>query len=115
MDTLTEIFETLRDLGHCASQEDFSLNWLGRSRSYYAHLRSSEQRCSIASIGMLVGRIREILSVPGERGADEQRRLGAAWIAAKVMYHGEYELRHVRPRDRVTAIPIMSWVDNHDR
>lgn len=124
MDTLTEIFETLRDLRYCADQQDFSRNWLGRSASYYAHLRSSGQRCSLASIGMLVGRLRELVAVRGhddrdreqrpDGGGDEQRRLGAAWIAAKVMYQGEWELLHVRPRDRVTAIALPAWIDIYD-
>jgi hypothetical protein len=124
MDTLTEIFTTLRDYGYCMDQQDFSRNWLGRSASYYAHLRSSGQRCSLASIGMLVGRLRELIAVRGQDdrggeqrpddGGDEQRRLGAAWIAAKVMYLGEWELLHVRPRDRITAIPLGGWIDIHD-
>lgn len=115
MDTLTEIFTTLRDYGHCADQQDFSRNWLGRSASYYAHLRSSGQRCSLASLGMLTGLLREIVAVRRDADVDEQRRLGAAWIAAKVMYRGEWELLHVRPEHRTTAIALPDWIDIHDR
>lgn len=116
MDTLREIFTTLRDYGYCTDQQDFSRNWLGRSASYYAHLRSSGQRCSSASIGMLVGRLRETIAVRGQAdgsGAqhpdelgDEQRHLSAAWTAAKVMYQRQGELSHVRTRNRVTAISL---------
>ena len=114
MDTLSEIYTTLQDYGYCTDQQDFSRSWLGRSASYYAHLRSSGQRCSLASIGMLVGRLREIVAVRGDDRRDEQRRLSAAWIAAKVMFQGEWELLYVCPRDRVTAISLPAWIDIHD-
>lgn len=114
MDTLDGIFETLRDLGHCASQEDFSANWLGRSRSYFAHLRSSQQPCSLASIGMLAGRLREIIADGSDGEGDARRRLRAAWIAAKVMFQGEWELLHLRPRDRVAGLQLPQWINQRE-
>lgn len=44
----------------------------------------------------------------------ERRRLAAAWIAAKVMYRGEWEILHVRPHDRTTAIYLPEWIDTRD-
>ena len=35
--TLMEIFETLKELGFCKDQRDFSVDWLGRSEGYLAY------------------------------------------------------------------------------
>lgn len=134
MDKLDEIFVTLRAFGHCADQQDFSRSWLGRSASYYAHLRSTRKPCSLASLGMLAGLIRETQNAAAARSAnqsggddhqrhhcgddqpddarsEEWRRLGAAWIAAETMFRGEWELMHARPSERVTAIALPDWID----
>ena len=63
MNTLINIYETLRSHGICSSQSDFSQRFLGRSASYLAHLRSSGTDCCPVSLNLLAERL--------QRRADE--------------------------------------------
>lgn len=105
MNQLEDIYHELRDLGVCSTQAQFSTDWLGRSSGYYAYVKSSGEAPDLASIGMLIGRLKEVApTCDDSRYWDERRRIRTAIIAAKVMHQGEWELRHVPPWYRVTAI-----------
>lgn len=105
MNEIQEIYETLRALGFCKSQAEYSRDWLGRSEGYFAYLKSSKAPVALSAIGMLIGRLEAIKpTLDDSRWYQERRRISGAIIAAKVMYEGEYELRFVPPWARVTAV-----------
>lgn len=90
MNTLDEIYTTLRAEGLCIDQQDFSVRWLGRSGGYYAYLRSSGARPSPTSCGMLAARIFAI--VPRTSASPlflASGPLRSAWVAASTMWQGE--------------------------
>ena len=105
MHELHEIYETLNDLKFCASQADFSRQWLGKSEGYYAYLKASSEAPALSSIGMLIGRLQSICpTVNDSRYWEERRRLRSAIVKAKTMWQGEFELTYLPPWSRVTAI-----------
>lgn len=104
MNELQEIYDTLRDLGFCHSQAEYSQHWLGRSAGYFGYLKASKAPVALSAIGMLIGRLEAIKpTLDDSRWYQERRRICGAIIAAKVMYQGEFELRFVPPWARVTA------------
>ena len=105
MNELNEIYEMLVELGLCKTQIDFSVNWLGKSPTYFAYLKSSGQGPALAAIGTMIGRLQSICPTSDDsRYWVERRRIREAIRSAKVMWEGEYELAYVPPWWRVTAI-----------
>lgn len=105
IDTLMEIFETLKELGFCKDQRDFSVDWLGRSEGYLAYLKASGARPNLASLGMLVGLIHAVVPPASDsRNYVSRRRLRGAWVAALTMLNGEREIQLVPRRFWVTAV-----------
>lgn len=116
MDTLIEIYETLKRYGYCADQQDFSLRWLGRSRSYFAHLITSGRSCSVSSLGLLSYRLKEIMAeTVAPVGSLKSRRLSRAWVHATTMFEGEWEIKYRHPRDRITAVVFPDFMGVEDR
>ena len=105
MTALQEIYDTLRELNLCGSQSEFSIDWLGRSGGYFAYLKTTGSPPDLSAIGMLIGRLEAILkgSEDGEC-SPHRRRIKSAIIAAKTMYRGEWELKHVPEWARCTAV-----------
>ena len=54
------IFYELKRRGQCNSQDAFSLNWLGREKSYYRSLKSKKRDPSIESQLILAERLRKL-------------------------------------------------------
>lgn len=105
MNEIEEIYETLHDLGLCKSQAEYSRDWLGRSKGYFAYLKSTKAPVALSVIGMLIGRLEAVCpTVDDSRWYQERRRIRGALIAAQVMSAGEFELRFVPPWFRVTAV-----------
>lgn len=107
MTTLDEVYDALLELGYCRNQQDFSRNWLGRSGSYFAYLKSTRARPSPSSLGMLAAQLRAMLLTSTSSTAYvERRRLRSAWVAVMTMWMGERELLHAKPWERVTAVDV---------
>lgn len=105
MHELHEIYQTLKDLNFCASQADFSKNWLGKSGGYYAYLKASNEAPQLSCVGMLIGRLQSICPTGNDsRYWEERRQLRSAIVAAKTMWLGELELTYMPPWLRTTAI-----------
>lgn len=96
METLIEIFEMLRSLNRCRDQREFSVTWLGRSKGYFAYLRSTGARPSLTSLALLSTRLREVAPpASDDRYLVERRRMLSAAIAADVMREGLREIEFV--------------------
>ena len=105
MNELNDIFETLRGLGLCRNQAEFSSDWLGRSPGYLAYLKSTGARPDMASIGLVIARLKDICPTCNDsRYWNERHQIRSAICAAKTMWLGEFELAHVPPWSRVTAV-----------
>lgn len=105
MTDLIEIYEILKDLGLCSSKKDFSRNWMGRSSSYLSYLTSTASNPSIASIGMLVGRLEAIAPTSNDsRWHEERAIIRSAITRAKVILAGVYEIEFVPRAQWVTAV-----------
>ena len=85
MKTLIEIYELLQALNRCRSQHEFSVKWLGRSKGYFAYLRSSASKPSPTSLLLLSARIREAApAADDERYFVERRKMLSAAVAVDV-------------------------------
>lgn len=105
MNELQDIYDMLLELGACQSQAEYSEDWLGRSKGYFAYLKSSKASPALSAIGMLIGRLEAICpTVDDSRWWEERRQIRCAIIAATVMFAGEFELRYVPRWARVTAV-----------
>ena len=47
---LYEIYTVLHNAGYVLTQDDFSKNWLGRSKNYLAYLKNTEKDASIETL-----------------------------------------------------------------
>lgn len=116
MRVLQEIYETLKDLGYCKDQEDFSSRWLGRSPGYFAYLKSSKAPPCLVSLKALVALLFSVIpSVDESSRYVERRRLRAAWVSAGVMFDGEREIAFAKQEDWITAvgpIPALNWQEH---
>lgn len=105
MNELTEIYETLKSEGLCATQSDFSKNWLGRSAHYMASTGGDPHRASLTSLQLLASRL-ELAALEAKEKSSQAsyRRIRGAFVAARTIFNGVYELKHVQPFYRVTAL-----------
>jgi hypothetical protein len=86
MRDLARIFELLCEFNLCSNQTEFSRDWLGRSKGYYAYLRCTGAKPSSASLGMLSARILNIsLRVAGKMAEADRKRLLKAAVTAAIM------------------------------
>ena len=53
------VFVLLRDFGMCHSEFDYSVEWLGRSKTYLAYLRSSKNYPCVEALVHLSARLME--------------------------------------------------------
>ncbi|MBX7459363.1 hypothetical protein K3152_14005 [Qipengyuania sp. 1NDH17] len=105
MSNLDTIFHEVQSLGLCRTQEDFSVDFLGKSPGYMAYLRSSNAPVCLTSIKLLFERLKSHCpSSDDSRWHDERARMRSLIIAVQVMWNGECELRHLPPWHRATAI-----------
>ncbi|MEQ1514886.1 MAG: DUF6626 family protein [Usitatibacteraceae bacterium] len=104
MSYLTEIYEVLRAEGFCETQAEFSRVWLGRSHHYLAQIKNDPSRASITSLRLLATRL-ELAWLLATKTApyETQRKLRAAFVSARTLCCGEFELRHVPRWYHVTA------------
>lgn len=104
MSYLTEIFEVLRAEGFCETQAEFSEVWLGRSQHYLAQIKHDPSRLSLTSLRLLATRL-ELTWLLAIKAApyETQRKLRSAFVSARTMCDGEFELRHVPSWFRLTA------------
>lgn len=102
MNNLTEIYQTLKALGLCRDQTEFSRHWLGRSGTYLSYLGSSGRQPHLASLGMLTAQLHVVTMKSTDRS--ERAQLRSAWAAAMTMLQGERELLYGRSWERVTAL-----------
>ena len=105
MNELRDIYQILKNEGFCATQEQFSRHWLGRSPHYMSQTRGHARNASLTSLQLVTAKL-EIVAERAKADApiETARILGRALIFAKVMCLGEYELRCVPPWYRVTAV-----------
>lgn len=105
MNTLTDIYDVLKAEGLVTTQSDFSLNWLGRSAHYMAQTGGDPEKCSLTSLKLLASRL-ELATMQAKEHSSRAsyRRLRSAFVAATTIHNGVYELRHVPPYYRVTAL-----------
>lgn len=104
MTNLDTIFRETQGLGLCRTQEDFSVDFLGKSPSYMAYLRSSDATVCLTSIKLLYERLKMLCPTCHDSRWHEQRaRMRSLIVAVQVMWQGELELRYVPPWYRVTA------------
>ncbi len=86
MRDLAQIFKLLCEFDLCSNQTEFSRDWLGRSKGYYAYLRCTGAEPSPASLGMLSARILNAsLRVGGKMAEADRKRLWKAAVAAAIM------------------------------
>lgn len=72
MNYLDDAFETLREHRLVWSQYQFSTQWLGRSKSYYAYLKSSGSAPSAQALLTLVVRLDEHFNLQAHNAVSEQ-------------------------------------------
>ena len=105
MNELNEIYDHLKGLSLCATQDEFSRDWLGRSDGYFAYLKSSGEPICLSAVGMLIGRLRSVCPTCDESSLFEERaRIRLALKMAKTLYYGEWELRNLPSWARVIAV-----------
>lgn len=105
MNELTDIYDHLKGLGLCSSQDEFSRDWLGRSDGYFAYLRSSGEPICLSAVGMLIGRLKSVCPTTDESRLFEERfRIRLCLNMARTLYAGEWELRNLPSWARVTAV-----------
>ena len=102
MTELTGIFHTLRGLGLCCTQAEFSRQWLGRSAHYMAQIGGDPRKASLTSLQLLVCRLS--LATIKAKGLPTQREIRSAYVEARTILNGVFELRFVPPCDRITAL-----------
>ena len=105
MNTLTEIYDLLKAEGLCATQADFSQQWLGRSAHYMAQINGNPEKASLTSLQLLASRL-ELAAIHAKDNSSRTsyRRIRSAFVAAKTLFNGCYELKHVPRYYRVTAL-----------
>lgn len=107
MDQLREIYETLKAVGLCSTQAEFSQEWLGRSPHYMAQIGGQAGRASSTSLRLLASELMLVTLIAKNSANDgTYRRIRGAWVAAQTLCDGELELRHVPPCHRITAINL---------
>lgn len=104
MTELIPIFDTLRDLGLCRSQAEFSRLWLGRSDHYMAQIGGDPRKASLTSLQLLVCRLN--LAALKSKGGPSRRELRSAFVEARTILLGVFEVRFMRPCDRITALDL---------
>ena len=57
MDSLTDIYQLLRCEGLCATQADFSRDWMGRSAHYLSQIDGDPAKASPTSLQLLASRL----------------------------------------------------------
>lgn len=104
-DQLRDIYETLKGVGLCATQAEFSQEWLGRSAHYMAQIDGDARRASLTSLRLLASELMMVTLI-AKNSADNAtyRRIRSAWVAAQTLCDGVFELRHVPPCHRITAM-----------
>lgn len=113
MDDLYSIYETLREIGLCKSQRDFSKDFLGKSSGYLSQITNTGAIPAISAIGMLVGILHAVV-VQGESMPDlwvERRKLRSAWVAASVILQRERHRQRCPSRTAASLPPLL----NEDR
>lgn len=107
MNELTDIYETLRSLGLCRTKIQFSQEWLGRSSHYMAQIGGDPRKASLTSLCLLASRL-ELASLEAKASDDlnAYRKIRGAFITAHTVRNGVFELRHVSPFWRVTALDL---------
>ena len=105
MNELTEIYHTLKDAGLCSTQAEFSQQWLGRSAHYMSHINGDPRKASLTSLRLLASELK-LTALIAKHSSDEAtyRKIRSAWVSAQTICDGVYELRHVPPCYRVTAL-----------
>lgn len=68
---LVEIFEVVRDLELVESRYEFSEKWLGRCRSYYSAIVSSNREPSIAALTTLKVRLEALLRQSSDKSTGQ--------------------------------------------
>lgn len=105
MHKLFEIYEALKEEGFCANQAEFSTFWLGRSAHYMSQIKGRADKASLTSLNLLASRLEVAVFVAGALATGATyRRLRTAFVSARSMCDGEYELRHLPNWYRVTAV-----------
>jgi len=105
MKQILEIYDTVRDLGYCRSQADFSVNWLSRSPSHLAYLKSANAMPSLTTVRLLINKLKtelDILSI--QRSTVTYRRLNSAYISARVIHDALNEMKFVPRAYWMTAM-----------
>ena len=105
MTELKMIYEALRDEGLCRTQAEFSREWLGRSDHYMSSIGGDQRRASLTSLRLLATRL-ELATLKAKAGNNQStyRKVRGAFISARTIYDGVFELRHVPRLYRITAI-----------
>lgn len=104
MSELRDIYETLRALGLCSTQAEFSRQWLGRSDHYMSQINGDPRKASLTSLQLLYTRIDLARQhAKGSNNIAEHRILHDAYVTARTVFNGVFELRHVPPWYWVTA------------
>jgi hypothetical protein len=105
MNELTNIYQILRSVGLCSSQAEFSRNWLGRSAHYMASIGGDANRASLTSLRLLASELElTVLIAKHSTDASTYRQIRNAWVAARTICDGVFELRNVPRYYRVTAL-----------
>lgn len=105
MNELTEIYETLKSLGLCSTRAQFSQEWLGRSAHYMAQIGGDPRKASFTSLCLLASKL-EVATLNAKASDDyaTYRKIRGAFVSASTVRNGVFELRHVPPYLRITAI-----------
>lgn len=105
MNELTSIYETLKEVGLCATQRQFSEEWLGRSAHYMSQIGGDPRKASLTSLQLLVSRL-ELASLEAKSNESRAtyRKIRSAFVEASTVLNGVFEIRYVIPEYRVTAL-----------
>lgn len=105
MTDLTDIYDTLKDVGLCSTQAEFSTEWLGRSSHYMSQIKGDPANASLTSLRLLAAEL-QLTALIAKGSADNAtfRKVHGAWVAAQTICDGVFEQRHVPPFLRITAI-----------
>lgn len=96
MNTLTEIYEVLKEEGLCLTRADFSRSWLGRSAHYMSQIGGDPERASLTSLQLLACRLKLTLaSLCPSTNAESYYKIRSAALSAATIFNGVYEKRHL--------------------
>lgn len=105
MNTLNEIYMTLKSEGLCSTQTEFSEKWLGRSAHYMSQIGGEARKASLTSLQLLAAETKLVLQgISASDGMERYYRLRSAATAAATLFRGEYEVRNVPRRFWITAV-----------